>query len=447
LGLWEKLTVLEINGETVTVGGNQGNWVKVKREKSNVQGWCFSHFLEEIDVNNFFPILEYWGFPNYNIGPSRNTNEIYTLYNDNRKRDKLILYWENKTIDNFEILTVSNNGRIIAFTWLDTATIRRDSREGTISGNRILFFYNFETHNLYKIDETYITQSDAFSERWRGGKHITDYDGYADGFYLEYNLTKYFFNSSGTKLFYEKDNAGIEVDLATRRKTTLRVSNALYYLGNHLVARTSRNDDHRWQGMLYNPQNNSTITGFHSVRDGEYNRPLAVVNGRNLIIEQYDGNRRPSLIIHDVITNQRRTLNDLDLYDGYSRQEWDGGIYHENFWRDDYYYVLTSLYKKSTRAVTYVIRKIDYNNRILEEVVLNNISRGMTLSSYSPRTTLTNYGIVEISYGNHIYTDNRPDSNQSWLFVYSFDGSFRQFRFDSTQTYKGDYGLFLMNND
>jgi hypothetical protein len=65
LGLWEKLTVLEVRNEQVTISGNTGNWVRVRRENSQTTGWCFSYFLEEIDANNFYPILEYSGSYNF----------------------------------------------------------------------------------------------------------------------------------------------------------------------------------------------------------------------------------------------------------------------------------------------------------------------------------------------------------------------------------------------
>jgi len=454
LGLWEKLTVIEIKNETETINGNTGNWVKVRRENSKVTGWSFSYFLEEIDESNFYPILEYWGFANYT---SYDPNEIYTLYNDGKRRSKLTLNWENKTIDRFDDLFVSDNGRIIVFTWMDTATIRRDNREGSMSGKRILFVYNFTTHNLMKIDEVYITQSDMYSERWYKKYMADEYEGgYADGFNLDHNLTNYCLNSNNTKLFYAKNQIGIEMSLITGIKIEHRIPDVNYdrvcYMGNYLHISKNDRELYKWNGILYDPVKRTSITGFWFIYlVGSYT-PKAILNNRYLVIEESDGALDKWHTIHDLVTNQKRKIEIFDFKEldsnEFNYRDFDGGIYHFDIsWKENYYYVFTSLYRRYSNVHTYIIRKINYENNILEQYVFKDITRGITLSSHSPKYIIGKNSILELTYGNINYTDNRPDSNQSWLFVYSFKNGFSQYRFDSSQTYKGSYSLYIMNND
>ncbi|MDR1307458.1 MAG: SH3 domain-containing protein [Treponema sp.] len=292
LGLWEKLTVLEVKNEQVAINGNTGNWIKVRRENSQTIGWCFSYFLEEIDVNNFYPVLEYRGIAHYIGGTGGGSREIFTLYNNGKRREKLILNYNNKTIDIYNNVTVSNNGRTMAFNWIDTSTIKRNSRDGTMSGTKYLFVYNFANHNLIRIDEAFITQSDINSPRWSNGEWHEEHGEYADGFYIDTSIEWFILNARGTKLFYGKDYSGIEVDLVTGNKVNHQITRESYHIGEYLGDYIYLIPDDDDEGFLYNPVQKRRLPSvrFYSrgnIHDGVYYcRPIILSRDRYLIIEQ-----------------------------------------------------------------------------------------------------------------------------------------------------------------
>ena len=418
LGIWEKLKVLEIKQETETIGGNRGNWVKVRREDSLTTGWCFSYFLEEIDPDNFFPVLEY----RYTIG------ELYTFYNDGKKREKLTLYWNNKIIEKFDELRVSDNGRVIAFNWTDTATIKRNSREGTMTGTRYLFVYNFASHNTARIDEVIFSQSDKDSERWADGSWDMGYE-YADGFTVDTRLYWFSLNSNGTKIFYGKDNAGIEVDSTKSARTTHQINREGHQIGRYYGDYISLGTSNRRKIELYNPSEKKTITGFHGPSDpndpdGSYYRPLIIRENRYLVVEQDDNNFK-GMLIHDLSSNQKRQLKNIDL--SYNRNEYYGvySVYH-----NDFYIVMAAFHKEGSPG-SYIIRKVDYNNNILSVSAFNKITYKMTSYSFSVFAAAS--GLIEFQHGN----------GESWMTIFLFNEKLLQYRMDD-RIYKGYNVYYLM---
>ncbi|MDR0289856.1 MAG: SH3 domain-containing protein [Treponema sp.] len=434
LGLWEKLTIIEIKPEAETISGNTGNWVKVKRENSQMTGWCFSYFLEEIDINNFFPVLEFRGWA-HSVSGYYGSNEIYTLYNDGKRREKLVLYWNNKIIETFGDVYVSDNGRVMAFNWLDTTTIRRDSRNGTVSGNKILFVYNFANHTLVKIDEAFITQSDINSARWANGRWQGDMGDFAEGFYINRNLEWFVLNSGGTKLFYETNAGGIEVDLTSGN----RVNHQLRYrLDHHLVKYIGNfillSDDGDGY-VLYNPSEKRILSSFtFHYNSGTYDErniyyPELISRNRYLVINQ-DNRTFKGLAIYDLTTGREQRYNEIGL--PYSHDEFDGGIHHRKYFHEDYYCIMTFLHKRYSTTRTVVIRKVNYNNEIVSEYTFNNISSKM--DSYSSETFTTGTGIIEFQY----------DRGPAWMIIYLFNNTLLEYRFDD-RNYRGTYSIYLMN--
>ena len=445
LGLWEKLTVVEVKNETETINGNIGNWVKIKRENSQTYGWCFSYFLEEIKVDEFFPILEYRALAHSHSGTGYGSREVYTQYNNGKRREKLTLNWENKIIDTFDNLYVSDNGRVIAFNWLDTTTIKRNSRDGTISGNKILFVYNFSNHNLIKIDELFITQSDVYSDRWQD-KWDMGFGETAKGFYLNRELEWFILNSTGTKLFYGKNNAGIEVNLITGNRVNHQINRESYhikeYLGNYIILGTGN----RTESVIYDPVKKIFLTSLQFYKnddpnsDGYYYYPLTILKDRYLVIGQND-NKYNGIIIFDLLTNQQRKLNKPDLK--YNQNEYDYGAYHSEYFDQDFYYIVTTLSKRISSFVineTIIIRKVDYNNNVIAQSVFNNIpwilnSQGINRANHIFKMTKT--GIIQIQEGDGMH--------QGWMIlVFPFNKNLLNFSFFD-YNYRGAYYLYLMN--
>jgi hypothetical protein len=423
LGLWEKLTVLEIKKETETINGNTGNWVKIRRENSRVTGWCFSYFLEEIDVNNFYPVLEYRGWAHAMSRTGYGSREVYTLYNDGKKRDKLVLYWNNKTINTFDNLTVSDNGRIIAFNWTDPATIKRNSREGTISGNRLLFVYNFANHRLLKIDEYFFTESDQFSDRWKGEWDI-GHGEYADGFYHDRKLERFILNSDGTKLFY----ANTEVDLISNNRVNHQINLDTFfdrYFGNYIyMVKLDKSGN-----ILYDPVGKKTIMTieYHwsdPNGDGSYNYPVIIFQKRYLVIN-LNKNGFTGKVIHDLVTGKEQRIKDIDLYGPGERKFYLSEIIYQ----EDGYYIKSSPANNSVKNI--MIHKIDYNNKILAQYTFDDIASKM--SSFTSSYNISNNGIVEFNYGD-----------QAWMKIYLFNNTVLEYRFDDGN-YKGSYEIYLMN--
>ena len=439
LGLWEKLTVLEIRNEQTAINGSTGNWVRVRRENSRTTGWCFSHFLEEIDVNNFYPVLEYRGTAHYIGGTGGGSREIYTLYNDGRRREKLILYYNNKTIDVYNNVTVSDNGRTMAFNWIDPSTIKRNSRDGTMSGTKYLFIYNFANHNLTRIDEVSITQSDVDSQRWANGRWSMGHGEYADGFYIDTSIEWFVLNANGTKLFYEKDNFGIEVDTATGNKVNHQINIEGHYIRGYVGDYIYIFYDS--EGFLYNPVQRRRLTGvrFYSrgnIHNGvQYCYPVILSRNRYLIAEQKEINSS-GIIVYDLTTNQQQYFNRIEL--SHNRNDFDGGINHSNYYNEDYYYIITSLRRRSASNSTIEIRRVDYNNNIVSQYTFNNVTGRM--SSYSHTTVISASGIINFQYGF-----SRNNDNQAWMVIYLFNNNLLEYRLDNRDQYRGSYNFYLMN--
>jgi hypothetical protein len=441
LGLWEKLTVLELRNEQVIINGNTGNWVKVRRENSQTSGWCFSYFLEEIDVNNFFPVLEYRGFAHYIGGTGGGSREIYTLYNSGRRREKLILNYNNKVIDIYNNVTVSDNGRVMAFNWIDPSTIKRNSRDGTMSGTKYLFVYNFTNHNLRKIDEISITQSDVNSQRWANDRWYEGEGEYAEGFYIDTSIEWFILNANGTKLFYGKDYFGIEVDLITGNMVNHQINREAYHIGRYVgkYIYLGPYDDN--DGFLYDPAQKKRLTSVRLYSRGNrhegvyYCYPVILSKNRYLIIEQEEINSS-GIIIHDLTTNQQQRFNKIEL--SHNSNDFDGGIYHSKYYDEDYYYIVTSLYRRSTSNRTIEIRKVDYNNNIISQHAFNNITGRMR--SYSETTVIHNSGIINFQYGFSINKDY-----QAWMIIYLFNNTLLEYRLDDGTSDSGSYGFYLMN--
>jgi hypothetical protein len=364
LGLWEKITVVDQRPETETIGGNEGNWLQIKRQ-NNQTGWCFSYFLEKIDVDNFFPILEYRGRAYYTGG---GTLEVYTCYNDGQKREKLVLGWEGKTISIFENLRISADGTVIAFTWLDTATIRRGASRGTISGKRILFVYDFSSHQLSKIDESNIEESDTNSDRWRGRKWDIGPDETDEDFFIDHNLMDFCLNFDGSKLFYIKNNrSAIEANMYTGTRITHSVTVPKFcdprYMGNYVYFIINIHDDN-W--ILYDPVKRDTLSEeFHNnQRQGGAGYWLeGVLKGRYLFIARTDGGFE-GVVVFDLTTGRKTNYPNDDLPYG-----------HAYYSPDHRYLISHSLQRPQNPLLPYQIdvRKIDYRNNIVTKYSYNNL--------------------------------------------------------------------------
>lgn len=402
LGLWEKLTIMEIKNESETINGNTGNWVKVRRENRQTTGWCFSYFLEEIDENNFFPILEIKGYDN---------SQMYTFYNDGKKREKLVLYWNNKTIENYDKVNLSGNGKIMAFVWIDPTTIKRNSGDRTISGNRYFFVYNFGNHRLIKIDEK------------------------SNG-----SFGKFALNSNGTKLFYDKDRQGIEVDLLSINHVKHQINLAniydINYIGNYIyIERNNENGND-----LYDPSRKKTIMTFkyhsHNFDDNEFYRyPVIISNDRYLVIKQND-NSFKGTVIHDLVTSREQQISERELIKNIessnNRNDYPEGKFRIISYQEDCYYI-TPMNAHSEKKI--IINKVDYNNKILSQYKFDNITYKM--SSFLSFADANNAGIVEFQYGD-----------QAWMIIYLFNNTFLEYRIDNygfSFDEDGFFSIYLMN--
>jgi len=421
LGLWEKLTILEIKEGEEIIGGNKGNWVKIRRENGRVTGWCFSYFLEKIDENNFYPILEYRSFANWDNAGSE---EVYTLYNDGKRRDKLVLFWNNKTIDKFENLRMSENGKIIAFNWVDPATIKRDSREGLISGNRHLFVYNFANHRLVKIDEVSMSKSDRRSKRWANEAETSSLL-YPEGFKKDENLEWFILNSDGTKLFYEKNNAKIEVDLTNMNKITHQINRSLSrgdkYFGSYILLLGLRSEEDGF--YLYDTVGKKILNEykFYNTKylvDDTYCLPEVIRSNRYLVAEQFD-NISKAVVIIDLVRNQQQKFIIKTDKGGYNTN-----LYHEN----NYY-----SWNQSSSTVT--INKFDYNNNSISQYTFNNFPSRM--SSFNVHFFVHDTGIIQCQ-------ENGRSWGQAWLIICLFNNTLLEYRIDDG-IYKGDYTIYIMN--
>ncbi|MDR0321317.1 MAG: hypothetical protein LBI28_07420 [Treponema sp.] len=437
LGLWEKLTVLEIRNEQITINGNTGNWVKIRRENSMATGWCFSYFLEEIDINNFFPILEYRGTSHYVGGTGGGSREIYTLYNNGRKREKLVLYWNNKAIDIYNNVTVSDNGRVIAFNWIDPTTIVRNSRDSTMSGTKYLFVYNFSNHNLTRIDEVSIIQSDINSQRWADERWYAGHGDYVEGFFLDNSIDWFIINSNGTKLFYEKVNSKIEVNLLTGNRVNHSIntpgSNIIRYIGNYIYLAGFDNNE----SSLYDPGQKRMLTelGLYSRgnhHDGVYYRsPIILSRNRYLVMEQKDTSFS-GIILHDLTTNQQQRLNEPEL--SHDRNVFNNGVYHSRYYSEDYYYIMSNLHKRGESSRTVEIRRVDYRNNIVSQYTFNNVVHRIG-SGYSFSIIISSPGIISFQHS----------LDQAWMIIYLFNNNLLEYRLDDRR-YSGSYSHYLMNN-
>jgi hypothetical protein len=368
LGLWEKVTVVDQKPETETVGGNEGNWLQIKRQ-NNQTGWCFSYYLEKIDVDNFFPILEYRGQA-YHTGGG--TLEVYTCYNDGKKRETLVLGWDGKTISVFENLRISADGTVIAFTWLDTATIRRNASRGTVSGKRILFVYDCSSHQLSKIDESNIEESDTNSDRWRGGKWNTGPFETDEDFFIDYNLTDFCLNFDGSKLFYIKNNRNaIEANMYTGTRITHSVTSSRFcdprYLGNYVYYINGDN-----KPVLYDPVKKDTIPEEFKKKNMWGETPYwaeSVLGGRYLFIAKYDADFS-GVVVRDLTTGRRSSYPDID----YGDAAYDGGTHTASYYSPDYRYLITTLHKRYSDVSRIDVRKIDHRNNIVAEYSYDNLA-------------------------------------------------------------------------
>jgi hypothetical protein len=248
-GLWEKLRVLDVSGEVLTIAGNRGSWVHIRRQDGR-SGYCFSYFLVPVHTDGFFPVLAY----------NQDTGEIYTFYNDRRGLDKLSLFWEGQSITRFPGMEISALGTAIAFTWLDPRSVRRP-KPGTYTGTRVLFVYEFSTHRLVKVDEAFISESDRQSEYWK--QKLSEMDGdsisfSAAGFIRDRQLDSYCLNREGSRIFYYTGRSeAVEVDLATGGRKRHKVRSEFYwpqYIGAYVYLDYTRAGDSRHSyRMLYDP--------------------------------------------------------------------------------------------------------------------------------------------------------------------------------------------------
>lgn len=398
LGLWEKLTVVETRDEIETINGNNGKWVKVRRENSQTTGWVFSYFLERIVPSHFLPVWEYNNGEiqradiftqifTFNWGIRRPINEI--------RRQRLVLFWDNRQIDIFDRAILSDNGRVMAFNWLDPATISRDASEGIISGNRYLFVYNFTTHNLTKIDAHYMRQSDMYSERWVNNSELWDW-GESAGFFRDENLEHFILNPEGTRIFYFKNEEyAVEVDLTTNINTTHQIKFENYflngYLGHFVVLRGRVGLRHTRETILYDPRQGRKLTefNFHSPSspndpNGSSHLPRFIQQDRYLVTLQIEGEYR-GLILHDLLTGRQRRLNDIELVD--VPNEYIGELRQWNWVSDPNRRSDWQFFGQFIAA-----RIIDFDNIIFSSRIPHNIPQQVTSNTvFQRRATMNRY--------------------------------------------------------
>jgi len=418
LGLWERLTVLGVSNESEVINGNSGYWVRVRRENSEATGWVFSYFLEEINANAFFPVLEW-----------RELSEsghriINTFYNGGRRRTRLVLFWNNRPIESFAGISVSNNGRVMAFTWMDPETIVRDAQESTISGNRHLFVYNFTSHTLVHIDSAFVRYSDMRSERWADWNPEL---GIPSDLLIDNNLGPFALNRNGTRLFYKKDGVGIEVNIITGTRETHRFdADDVRYLGDHVLF-TRFEPQWDTSSELYHPATRRTFTElsiFSSNPNSVRGSRIAVNLLRNRHLVLLENNR--TMILHDLKTNEYRRITGDELQDvpplqDYVPEEWHNTTLYFNHWL---------LYD--------VIFRVDDNDTIvaLYRFILRDVPMHQMGSFRSTGSLIHNAGRVRFAF----------NANQAWMFISLHNNIFRQYRIDDGNA-SHNRGFFLMNND
>ncbi|MCL2440143.1 MAG: hypothetical protein FWD14_00200 [Treponema sp.] len=285
--------------------------------------------------------------------------------------EKLVLHWENKTIEIFDNVKMSENGRVLVFNWLDTSTIRRDSREGTLTGVRRFFVYDF------------------------------------------------------SRLYYEKNGTGIEVNLITGEKTNHQVNrppnNFIRYIGNFIFFGGSPDGT---RSPLYNTTTRQflTLTSIRFFTPGDPNAdtyntdfcsPRLIIDNRYLIIERFIDFTK-TYIIYDLVTNQQQ-----EIYPS-------GGVIH---YGEDRY----TRYFFDHNDALMGVRFIDFNNFDIFEFKLGEQPRRIMNSASYSGYTITDSGLVQFQFGN-----------QAWMAVRLFNFSNLQFRFDD-RTYRGIYQMFVMN--
>jgi len=342
LGLWEKLTVIEIKDEVETINGNSGNWVRVRRENSQTTGWAFSHFLERIDEDKFLPI---WEYSNGDVMRADIYTEIYTMYYlgiisysysrnshiNERRRQRLTLFWDGRHIDTFDKAILSDNGRVMAFNWVDPATIRLNADDDTMTGIRYLFVYNFSNHTLIKIDEHSMMQSDSQSERWVNELWHWE-GGFPPDFINDTNLVHFILNSNGSRIFYNKGQHTVEVDLAANTSTMHQIDTQnyflLWYMGNLVLLSGMRNGWSTPEIALYDPLQERLLSEFNFHRPIDPNAfdfsshvPLSIIQDRYLLTHQ-DEDEYTGLILHDLQTNRQRRLHATENNENHIGPRW-----------------------------------------------------------------------------------------------------------------------------
>jgi len=146
------------------------------------------------------------------------------------------------------------------------------------------------------------------------------------------------------------------------------------------------------------------------------------------VIEQDDENYK-GIIIYDLVTKREQKHNKLKL--SFDNKEFDGGISHSEYFQEDCYYIITSLYKRYASDRTILISKVEYNGNIIEQHKYDNIS--FKMGSFSSYPVIIKDGIIDFQYGD-----------QEWMIIYLFDNTLLQYRFDDS-SYNGYHTAYLMN--
>jgi hypothetical protein len=206
LGLYEKLSVLERKEGLETVGDAEGQWVRVRRA-SGQSGWCFDAYLTAIDPNAFYPVIAW----NYQTG------EVETSLNGGERKESLSLSYGGKTIDRFPDIALSGDHRRMAFTYfVKQSSI---SKPPTISGQRSLLLYDFDTNALSCVATKQVRFSDQQSQYWSEKMDEMGPDpGYPEGFIVDRSLRESALNHAGSRIVYNssEDAPGSYCDIAEK---------------------------------------------------------------------------------------------------------------------------------------------------------------------------------------------------------------------------------------